>query len=189
MIKTLETAGFEIARTTQKSISIKDPEGGQNIRLKGAIYEQDFRFGKELRADIERASEKYRADRSNRVQEARATLDRLTQRKRESNQQRYPRTEQAFIADYVKDLELRSSSRYNSPDDDVGYFDIPKPHNQQERRDYRSTEPSHPRISEQGGNVKLQNCIDTKNRKRLCVLVNKDAGTWNNGSLMIPMGY
>ena len=150
VIKTLETAGFEIARTTQKSISIKDPEGGQNIRLKGAIYEQDFRFGKELRADIERASEKYRADRSNRVQEARATLDRLTQRKRESNQQRYPRTEQAFIADYVKDLELRSSSRYNSPDDDVGYFDIPKPHNQQERRDYRSTEPSHPRISEQG---------------------------------------
>ena len=52
VIKTLETAGFEIARTTQKSISIKDPEGGQNIRLKGAIYEQDFRFGKELRADI-----------------------------------------------------------------------------------------------------------------------------------------
>ena len=151
VIKTLETAGFEIARTTQKSISIKDPEGGQNIRLKGAIYEQDFRFGKELRADIERASEKYRADRSNRVQEARATLDRLTQRKRESNQQRYPRTEQAFIADYVKDLELRSSSRYNSPDDDVGYFDIPKPHNQQERRDYRSTEPSYPRVSEQGG--------------------------------------
>ena len=151
VIKTLETAGFEIARTTQKSISIKDPEGGQNIRLKGAIYEQDFRFGKELRADIERASEKYRADRSNRVQEARATLDRLTQRKRESNQQRYPRTEQAFIADYVKDLELRSSSRYNSPDDDVGYFDIPKPHNQQERRDYRSTEPSYPRVSKQGG--------------------------------------
>ena len=150
VIKTLETAGFEIARTTQKSISIKDPEGGQNIRLKGAIYEQDFRFGKELRADIERASEKYRADRSNRVQEARATLDRLTQRKRESNQQRYPRTEQAFIADYVKDLELRSSSRYNSPDDDVGYFDIPKPHNQQERRDYRSTEPSYPRVSKQG---------------------------------------
>jgi hypothetical protein len=44
-------------------------------------------------------------------------------------------------------------------------------------------------VSEQGGNVKLQDCIDTKNRKRLCVLVNKDAGTWSNGSLMVPMGY
>lgn len=41
VVKTLESAGFEIARTTKKSISIKDPEGGQNIRLKGAIYEQD----------------------------------------------------------------------------------------------------------------------------------------------------
>jgi len=151
VIKTLETAGFEIARTSQKSISIKDPEGGQNIRLKGAIYEQDFRFGKELRADIERASEKYRADRSNRVQEARATLDRLTQRKRESNQQRYPRAEQTPVAHYVKDLEHRSRSRYHSLDDDVGYFDVSKPQNQQEHRDYRSTEPSHPRISEQGG--------------------------------------
>ena len=93
VVKTLESAGFEIARTTKKSISIKDPEGGQNIRLKGAIYEQDFRFGKELRADIERASQEYRADRSSRVQTARATLDRLTERKRESNQIRYPRAE------------------------------------------------------------------------------------------------
>ena len=29
VIKTLETAGFEIARTTKKSISIKDPDGGR----------------------------------------------------------------------------------------------------------------------------------------------------------------
>ena len=44
-------------------------------------------------------------------------------------------------------------------------------------------------LANKGGNVKLQDCIDTKNRKRLCVLVNKDAGTWSNGSLMVPMGY
>jgi hypothetical protein len=132
VIETLETAGFEIARTTKKSISIKDPEGGQNIRLKGAIYEQDFRFGKELRADIERASEKYRADRSNRVQEARTTLDRLTQRKRESNQQRYQRTEQTPVAHYVKDLEHCSHSRYNSPSPSVGDFGISEPQDQQE---------------------------------------------------------
>ena len=108
VVKTLENAGFEIARTTKKSISIKNPEGGQNIRLKGAIYEQDFRFGKELRADIERASEAYRADRSNRIQESRATLNRLTERKRESNQLRYPRTEQTPSPDYIKNLEHRS---------------------------------------------------------------------------------
>ncbi|MEX5523337.1 relaxase/mobilization nuclease domain-containing protein, partial [Bacillus cereus] len=66
VIKTLEQAGFEIARTTKKTISIKDPDGGQNIRLKGAIYEQDFRFSKELRADIERASKEYRENRGQR---------------------------------------------------------------------------------------------------------------------------
>ena len=134
VVQTLENAGFEIARTTKKSISIKNPEGGQNIRLKGAIYEQDFRFGKELRADIERASEAYRADRSNRIQESRATLNRLTERKRESNQLRYPRTEQAVTASYVKNLEHRSHSRDYSPFADVGHPSLSKPQNRQERR-------------------------------------------------------
>lgn len=134
VVKTLESAGFEIARTTKKSISIKDPEGGQNIRLKGAIYEQDFRFGKELRADIERASQEYRADRSSRVQTARATLDRLTERKRESNQIRYPRAEQTSVPDYVKNLEHRSFSHRDNAFIDVGNFDVSELQNRQERR-------------------------------------------------------
>ena len=42
--------------------------------------------------------------------------------------------------------------RYSDSDrPSMGYFDVPKPQNQQERRDYRSTEPSYPRVSEQGG--------------------------------------
>ena len=151
VIKTLEGAGFEIARTTKKSISIKDPDGGQNIRLKGAIYEQDFRFGKELRADIERASERYRASRGDRVQEARTTLDRLVERKRESNEQRYPRAEQTPIADYVKNLEHRSHSRDHSHFSDVGNPSLSEPQNRQERRDNRPTEPSYTGLSEQGG--------------------------------------
>ncbi|RYG16232.1 MAG: hypothetical protein EOO07_13685 [Chitinophagaceae bacterium] len=151
VIKTLENAGFEIARTTKKSISIKDPDGGQNIRLKGAIYEQDFRFSKELRADIERASQEYRADRGNRVQEARKTLDRLTERKRGSNQLRYPRTEQTPTADYVKDLGHRSHSRYDSSFSDVGNFSLSESQNQGKRRADRPTEHSYPRISGQGG--------------------------------------
>lgn len=124
VIKTLEQAGFEIARTTKKSISIKDPDGGQNIRLKGAIYEQDFRFSKELRADIERASQEYRESREQRVQEARATLDRLTERKRASNQNRYPRTEQTHITDYVKNVGHRSPSDYHDPSRSMGGFGV-----------------------------------------------------------------
>lgn len=151
VIKTLESAGFEIARTTPKTVSIKDPDGGKNIRLKGMIYEQDFRFGKELRADIERASERYRASRSDRVQEARATLDRLVTRKRESNELRYPRAEQAVTPDYVKNLEYRSHGGDYSHFSDVGNPSLSKPQNRQERRDNRPTEPSYTRISEQGG--------------------------------------
>ena len=151
VIKTLESAGFEIARTTPKTISIKDPDGGKNIRLKGMIYEQDFRFGKELRADIERASERYRASRGDRVQEARATLDRLVERKRESNEQRYPRAEQTPIADYVKNLEHRSHSHRDSPFTDVGHPSLSEQENRTERRDYGSTEDSHSRFSGQGG--------------------------------------
>lgn len=44
----LKEEGFDIARITNKSISIKDPEGGQNIRLKGTFYEQEFRNNKTL---------------------------------------------------------------------------------------------------------------------------------------------
>ena len=156
VIKTLESAGFEIARTTPKTISIKDPDGGKNIRLKGMIYEQDFRFGKELRADIERASERYRASRSDRVQEARATLERLVTRKRESNELRYPRAEQTVTPDYVKNLEHRSHSRDHSHFSDVGNPSLSEPQNRQERRDNRPAEPSYTGLSEQGGQYQAE---------------------------------
>ena len=156
VIKTLESAGFEIARTTPKTISIKDPDGGKNIRLKGMIYEQDFRFGKELRADIERASERYRASRSDRVQEARATLERLVTRKRESNELRYPRAEQTVTPDYVKNLEHRSHSRDNSHFSDVGNPSLSEPQNRQKRRDNRPAEPSYTGLSEQGGQYQAE---------------------------------
>ncbi|MDK6820280.1 nuclease, partial [Klebsiella pneumoniae] len=47
----LERSGFEVVRTTKSSISIADPDGGRNIRLKGVLYEQDFRHGEGLRAE------------------------------------------------------------------------------------------------------------------------------------------
>jgi hypothetical protein len=42
VIEQLEQSGFEIARETKSSISIKDPSGGQNIRLTGVLYERTF---------------------------------------------------------------------------------------------------------------------------------------------------
>jgi len=87
----LEIAGFEVVRTTKSSISIADPDGGRNIRLKGAIYEQSFNAGEGLRAEIESAAAEYRRDAESRIQRARAVCQSGTERKREENQRRHAR--------------------------------------------------------------------------------------------------
>ncbi|WP_029593215.1 plasmid mobilization relaxase MbeA, partial [Siccibacter turicensis] len=87
----LERSGFEVVRTTKSSISIADPDGGRNIRLKGAIYEQSFNAGEGLRAAIESAAAEYRRDAESRIQRARAVCQSGTERKREENQRRHPR--------------------------------------------------------------------------------------------------
>lgn len=87
----LESAGFEVVRTTKSSISIADPDGGRNIRLKGAIYEQSFNAGEGLRAEIESAAAEYRRDAESRIQRAREVCQSGTERKREENQRRHPR--------------------------------------------------------------------------------------------------
>lgn len=87
----LTAAGFEVVRTTQSSISIANPDGGRNIRLKGAIYEQSFNLGERPGAEIESAAAIYRRDAESRIQRARGVCKSGTERKREANQQRYPR--------------------------------------------------------------------------------------------------
>lgn len=87
----LESAGFEVVRTTKSSISIADPDGGRNIRLKGAIYEQSFNAGEGIRAEIESAAADYRRDAESRIQRAREVCQSGTERKREENQRRHPR--------------------------------------------------------------------------------------------------
>lgn len=92
VLATLSGAGFEVVRTTKNSISLADPDGGRNIRLKGAIYEQAFEAGDGLRAEISRAGERYRADAEARVQRARTVCQRGTDLKREENQRRHSRS-------------------------------------------------------------------------------------------------
>lgn len=87
----LERSGFEVVRTTKSSISIANPDGGQNIRLKGAIYEQSFNAGEGFRAEIESAAAEYRRDAESRIQRARTVCKSGTERKREENQRRHQR--------------------------------------------------------------------------------------------------
>ena len=53
IIDALTNSGYEISRTTEKSISIKNPDGGRNIRLDGAIYGTEYY--KEIATLIERS--------------------------------------------------------------------------------------------------------------------------------------
>ena len=112
VLKALESAGFSVARKTKTSISIADPDGGRNIRLKGMIYEQNFRFGKELRGEIEAASERYRAESQERIQQARAVYSRGIEIKRAENQKRYsipqPENQRATFEELVLDGDKRN---------------------------------------------------------------------------------
>jgi hypothetical protein len=122
----LESAGFEVVRTTRSSISIADPDGGRNIRLKGAIYEQSFNAGEGLGAEIESAAAAYRRDAESRIQRARAVCQSGTERKREENQRRHPRPRGEYERGHGEEPADRAA--YGRPDmahrpDDLGAAD------------------------------------------------------------------
>lgn len=64
--------GLDVTKETAKAISIKNPYGDENsrpIRLDGAIYEQNFRFGAEGDSLTAEASERYRREARKRYRE------------------------------------------------------------------------------------------------------------------------
>lgn len=112
VVKTLSSAGFEVVRQTKNSISIANPDGGRNIRLKGMIYEQNFRFGAELRGEIEAASQRYREQSETRIREAREVCSRGIELKRQQNQKRHKRPERDYepFSAQVMDLDRGDSN-------------------------------------------------------------------------------
>ena len=111
LVNALEGVGFSVVRQTKKSISISDPEGGRNIRLKGLIYEQDFKFGAGLREEIETASARYRATSQERIREARDVYRTGVEIKRAENQRRHSRPEPAYERISFEKLALDSAER------------------------------------------------------------------------------
>lgn len=97
VLQALEGAGFEVARQTKTSISIKDPEGGRNIRLKGAFYEQNFRFSKELQRTIEQRGRDFKQSASERLHEARDRYHFGIEQRQRALASRYP-SEQRGLA-------------------------------------------------------------------------------------------
>ena len=104
VIKTLQDAGFDIARETDKAISIKNPSGGRNIRLTGGLYERDFKFSPEVQDTVERDSSAYRDNATGRLREATRVLYEELDRKREYHQARHgePRREAKPVKDHAR---------------------------------------------------------------------------------------
>lgn len=88
IINALESSGFEIARVTDKSISIKTE--GQNLRLKGAFYEKDFRIGDSLSETIRERAEQYQRTSAERYHTARDKLERAVEYRERQFQEKYP---------------------------------------------------------------------------------------------------
>ena len=88
VVNTLENAGFEITRQTERSISIKNPDGKRNIRLEGVIYE-NRQFDEQLAEEYSRAGQDYQRTSRERYETASGKLHRLVENKQRANQENF----------------------------------------------------------------------------------------------------
>ena len=88
VVATLKGAGFEIARETDRSISIKNPDGKRNIRLEGVIYE-NRQFDKQFAEEHRRAGQDYQRTSRERYETALGKLQRLTESKQQGNRENF----------------------------------------------------------------------------------------------------
>ena len=118
VIQALTDGGFEIARETDKAISIKnpDPKAKRNIRLTGGLYERSFKFSREVQNTVTAASEDYRAGSRERYDAAKQLYDSEIIRKRDYHKGRHgqPRHQQRAVARDVSNPSNRYKySPYN----------------------------------------------------------------------------
>jgi hypothetical protein len=88
VVSTLENAGFDIIRQTERSISIKNPDGKRNIRLEGVIYE-NRQFDKQFAEEHSRAGQDYQRTSRERYETALGKLHSLIESKQRGNQERF----------------------------------------------------------------------------------------------------
>ena len=149
VIQALTDGGFEIARETDKAISIKnpDPTAKRNIRLTGGLYERGFKFSREVQSEVTAASESYRAGSRERYDAAKQLYDSEIRRKRDYHQARYgqPRHEQRAVAHDLSNASNRYvySPRHLYEQRPSPYHQAFKPVRRRHRNDDRSLYRSH----------------------------------------------
>ena len=113
VIEALEGAGIEITRQTDKSISIKNPEGKRNIRLEGFIYE-NREFSQELGTEHREAKQDYERANAERYSTAFDKLQRAIEQKQATNRENFKRPPSANREPpqrLEQDLKLQNGDR------------------------------------------------------------------------------
>ena len=77
LVISLEEAGFSITRQAKNTVSIKDPNGGKNIKLKGEIYESTFQFSKEHANRVRTEQADYKATKPEELERYKTDFQRL----------------------------------------------------------------------------------------------------------------
>jgi hypothetical protein len=172
VIQTLQDGGFEIARETDKAISIKNPSGGINIRLTGGLYERAFRFSPAVQETVERDSSAYRDNATGRLREATRVLYEELDRKRDYHHTRHgePKRQTSQV-----DRELRDTSR--SDQHSVVYSPIqrPSPYDRKPRTTKNRDSADDERVFTR---VKPNDAIASSQRLRLHTTPSMGSGDW-----------
>ena len=161
VVATLEQSGFTLARITPKSISIVDPDGGRNLRLKGALYEQAFRADGDLSQELQAASERYRAASAERIRAAQADYQQCFERKRAENQNRYKRPESTSERIDIKNMVMVSSERNDVIRSDTGRSMLAGEPYQSQLADDQRAEREYPSTGSQGRQDKTEPMWET----------------------------
>ena len=149
VIQALTDGGFEIARETDKAISIKnpDPTAKRNIRLTGGLYERGFKFSREVQSEVTAASESYRGRSTERYDAAKQLYESEIERKRDYHKGRHgqPRYQQRAVA---RDVSNTSNRYVYSPRNlyeqrPSPYHQAFKPVRRRHREDDRSLHTAH----------------------------------------------
>ena len=172
VIQTLQEGGFEIARETDKAISIKNPSGGRNIRLTGGLYERDFKFSPELQETVERDSSAYRDNATGRLREATRVLYEELDRKRKCHQARHgePRREANQI-----DRELRDALPSDQHSASYSPIQRPSPYDRKPRKAKARDSADDERVFTR---VKPNDASPSRKRARLCLPPSMGSGDW-----------
>ena len=130
VIKHIESLGLEVARVTPTAISIKDPDGKRNIRLKGEMYEENFRYSERYTEQKRAESSQFRRNFAESSESERNKLSELVGKKRSFNENRFKRKEQPIAdrdnkylrSDPIKPREVDSIKSESRQSQDV-HFD------------------------------------------------------------------